>query len=166
MATISQTTYSSAFSWKIYEFLLRFHWFFVPEFSNNNIQALVQIMAWHGPGDKPLSEPMMVSLLMHICVTWPQWVECGHILKSWKTPHATPSRMRVFIRCLEKSDCGVSMWTQCIWNSYTIRTTSLYRWVNARNALTHWYHTCQGYWGYFWESHWKSMWLLEISRVT
>ena len=26
----------------------------------NNIPALVQIMAWHRPGDKPLSEPMMV----------------------------------------------------------------------------------------------------------
>ena len=31
-------------------------------------------MAWHRPGDKPLSEPMMVSLLTHICVTGPQWV--------------------------------------------------------------------------------------------
>ena len=26
-------------------------------------------------GDKPLSEPMMVSLLTHICVTRPQWVK-------------------------------------------------------------------------------------------
>ena len=40
----------------------------------NNIQALVQIMAWRRSGDKPLSEPMMVSLLTHICVTRPQWV--------------------------------------------------------------------------------------------
>ena len=40
----------------------------------NNIPALVQIMAWRRPGDKPLSEPMMVRLLTHICVTWPQWV--------------------------------------------------------------------------------------------
>ena len=47
---------------------------FVPKGQINNIQALVQIMAWCRPGDKPLSEPMMVSLLMHICVTWPQWV--------------------------------------------------------------------------------------------
>ena len=30
----------------------------------NNIPALVQIMAWRHPGDKPLSEPMMVSLPM------------------------------------------------------------------------------------------------------
>ena len=40
----------------------------------NNIPALVQIMAWRQSGDKPLSEPMMVSLMMHICVTRPQWV--------------------------------------------------------------------------------------------
>ena len=30
-------------------------------------------MAWRWPGDKPLSDPMMVSLLTHICVTRPQW---------------------------------------------------------------------------------------------
>ena len=32
-------------------------------------------MAWRRPGDKLLSEPMMVSLLTHICVTRPQWVK-------------------------------------------------------------------------------------------
>ena len=31
-------------------------------------------MAWCQQGCKPLSEPMMVSLLMHICITRPQWV--------------------------------------------------------------------------------------------
>ena len=43
---------------------------FVPKVRINNIPPLVQIMAWRRPGDKPLSEPMMVSLLRHICVTW------------------------------------------------------------------------------------------------
>ena len=38
-----------------------------------NIPALVQIMVWHRPGNKPLSEPMMISLMTHICVTRPQW---------------------------------------------------------------------------------------------
>ena len=47
---------------------------FVPQGPINNIPALFQIMAWRRPGDKPLSEPMMVSLTMHICVTQPQWV--------------------------------------------------------------------------------------------
>ena len=31
-------------------------------------------MAWRRSGDKPLSEPMMVRLLTHICITRPQWV--------------------------------------------------------------------------------------------
>ena len=48
---------------------------FVPKVRTNNIPALVQIMAWRRPGDKPLSEPMMISLLTHICVTRPQWVK-------------------------------------------------------------------------------------------
>ena len=33
------------------------------------------MMAWRRPGDKPLSETMMVSLLTHICVTRHQWVK-------------------------------------------------------------------------------------------
>ena len=41
----------------------------------DNNPALVQIMAWHGTGDKPSSEPMMVRLLPHICVSRPQWVK-------------------------------------------------------------------------------------------
>ena len=47
---------------------------FVPKGPINNNPSLVQIMAWRRSGDKPLSEPMMVSLLTHICVTRPQWV--------------------------------------------------------------------------------------------
>ena len=46
----------------------------VPRGSINNIPTLVQIMAWRRPGDKPLSEPMMVRLPTQICVTRPQWV--------------------------------------------------------------------------------------------
>ena len=45
---------------------------FVHQGQINNIPSLVQIMAWCRPGDKPLSEPMMVSLLMHIGLTRPQ----------------------------------------------------------------------------------------------
>ena len=32
-------------------------------------------MAWRRPGDKPLSERMMASLLTHICAMWPQLVK-------------------------------------------------------------------------------------------
>ena len=58
--------------------LIKFSPKFVPRGPINNIPALVQIMAWRRPGDKPLSELMMVSLLTHICVTRPQWVKLEH----------------------------------------------------------------------------------------
>ena len=48
---------------------------FVPQGPINKIPALVKIMAWRRPGDKPLSGPMMVSLPTHICVTRPQWIK-------------------------------------------------------------------------------------------
>ena len=56
---------------KIFESRLKF----VAKIPINNIPALVQIMAWRRLGDKPLSEPMTVNLLTHICVTWPQWIK-------------------------------------------------------------------------------------------
>ena len=46
---------------------------FIPNNWINYIPVLVQIMAWRRPGDEPLSEPMMICLLTHICVTRPQW---------------------------------------------------------------------------------------------
>ena len=74
MDAISQTTFSSTFSWmKMFEFRFKISLKFVPKGRINNIPALVQIMAWRCPGDKPLSEPMMVSLPMHIYVTRPHW---------------------------------------------------------------------------------------------
>ena len=48
---------------------------FVPRVRINNIPALVPILAWRRSGDKPLSKPMMVSLLTHISVIRPQWVK-------------------------------------------------------------------------------------------
>ena len=48
---------------------------YVPKGPINNSPALVQIMAWRRSGAKPLSEPMMVGLPMHVCVTRPQWVK-------------------------------------------------------------------------------------------
>ena len=54
---------------------------YVPKGLINNFPALVLIMAWRRPGDKPLSETMLVKSLRHICVTRPQWVNrylCWH----------------------------------------------------------------------------------------
>ena len=60
---------------------------FVPKGQINNIPSLVQIMAWRRPGGKPLSEAMVFSLLTHICVTRPQWVN-----KNWCKYEYFPSR--------------------------------------------------------------------------
>ena len=70
MATNFLTTISNAFSSvKIYKFRLRFCWNLFPR-----VQLTIFQQAWCWPGNKPLSEPMMVNLLMHICITRPQWV--------------------------------------------------------------------------------------------
>ena len=70
-----QTTFSNAFSWMKIKISLKF----VPKGPISNNPALVQIMARRRSGDKPLSEPMMVSLLTHICVTRPQWVKKSEV---------------------------------------------------------------------------------------
>ena len=79
-------------------------------------------MAWHRPGDKPLSETMMISLLMQICVTQPHWVEfwfckCG---TSWMFPPQTfrlfyvmfTFTTRIFYRGVPgfATDCPCSIW--------------------------------------------------------
>ena len=64
LATIFQTTFLNAFFTEV-----------CSQWSNHNIPALVLIMARRRPGDKPLSEPMVVGLLTHICATRPQWVK-------------------------------------------------------------------------------------------
>ena len=40
----------------------------------NDISSLVWITAWRWPGDMTLSEPLAISLMRHICVTRPQWI--------------------------------------------------------------------------------------------
>ena len=54
----------------------------VPKRPINNVPSLVQIMAWCRPGGKPLSEPMVVTLLTHLCVTRPHWVKLRYC--SWR----------------------------------------------------------------------------------
>ena len=59
-------TFKSIFVNENVRILIKFSLKFVPKGPINNIPVLVQIMAWRWWGDKPLSESMMVRLLMHI----------------------------------------------------------------------------------------------------
>ena len=61
---------------------------FIPKCQIYNIPTLVQIMAWCRPGNKPLSEPMMTILLMHICVIRPQWAKQWELnIALWFSSH-------------------------------------------------------------------------------
>ena len=49
---------------------------------------------WHRSGDKPLSVPMMVSLLTHICVTRSQWVNTWY---NWLTSANQPCSLVITV---------------------------------------------------------------------
>ena len=70
-------------------------------------------MAWRRPGDKPLSEAMMVSLLTHICVARPQWVKC-------------------FVWNLMVNKGCHSRWTNRCSNSWTNKTILMFSFNSSR----------------------------------
>ena len=84
---------------------------FVPKGPINNNPALGQLITWRRPDDKLLSEPMMIILLTHICVTRPQWVNydlailggCIHI--------------GILTHCVPTGSCGATdlgqYWLRC-----------------------------------------------------
>ena len=104
---------------------------FVPEGPINNIPTLVQIMAWRQPGDKPLSEPMMVRLLTHICVTWPQWVNkygiCMQLIM-------TNSEINTNIYCM---DINMTVWDNWMMIVKILGCDLLY--LHHEIALTQWH---------------------------
>ena len=91
MANIFLTFSNHFLEWK-YVKLINISLKFVPNGLINNMTALLQIMAWCRPGDKALSEPIMVSLMTHICVTRPQWLK--HVIplpsKTWFRSQSGP----------------------------------------------------------------------------
>ena len=129
MAAISQTTHSNAFK-RIENVIIwiKISLKFVPKGPINNIPALVQIRAWRLPGDKPLSEAMMASLLMHICVTRSQWVnENGHHwFKFWLFTCSVPNhtnydyQLNIWVHIFEKFDLGYKHFLRrkCILNCH------------------------------------------------
>ena len=80
MTVILQTIFSYAFSW------IKISLKFVPKGAIKYIPALVQIMAWLRSSDEPLSEPVMVSWLTHICVIRPQWVNRCYLEQNISSP--------------------------------------------------------------------------------
>ena len=86
-------------------------------------------MAWCRPGDKPLSEPMMVSLPTHICLARTQWVKyCIYPIR-----HAT----LVAITGTILSRCPIFVQLQLIWKSGT-RNRRVSDSSNEYRNLTSW----------------------------
>ena len=85
----------------------------VPKGPIYNIPALVQIMAWRRPGDKPLFEPMIISLPTHICVTRPQWVNLSQILLVHG--HCGRNHVSISLAC---TDWGKGLLQAVIWNNF------------------------------------------------
>ena len=90
-------------------FLINISLKYVPKCSSNNIPALVQIMVWCRPGNKPLSEPMMVSFPTHICVTRPQWVKCSFWWR-YKLHSGLDHRIWWFLICTQ----SIRWYTRCM----------------------------------------------------
>ena len=74
MTAIFQALFTNAFCWMKISISINISLKCNP-INNIPASALVYIMAWRCPGDKPLSEPTTFSLPTHICVTRPQWVK-------------------------------------------------------------------------------------------
>ena len=100
-AVLSDDTFKRIFLNENVKISIKISLKFVSKGPMKNIPTLVQIMAWRRSGDKPLSEPMMVSLLTHICVTRPQCVNAWYALYSslyilvshpWSLHASWPSR--------------------------------------------------------------------------
>ena len=92
----------------------------MPKGPIDNIPALVQIMAWRRPGDKPLFEPIMVGLLTHICVTRPQWV-------NKIDPYKTTAKQKIRTMCIFLGVFFISIVCKCIQNLCSLSGKTSYR---------------------------------------
>ena len=113
--------------WILIEISLKF----VRMVSINNIPALVLIMAWRRPGEKPLSESMMASSLPHICITRSQWVNnweklsvdrsrCCRTPDNWNTG--------LILLLFRFSQIIFSMWNlHCVWRNRFQSQQQLYQ---------------------------------------
>ena len=105
-------------------------------------------MAWHHSGDKPLSELMMVSLLTHICVTRPQWVQQNFLYRTYLNPSSAILYINIS-----------SVNTICLkayWPGNLISFMSVNIWYQA--AIFHLYKFM------VWTAEWNDIWPRADSR--
>ena len=130
---LADDTFNRVFVNEYVRISIKFSLKFVPKGPINNIPALVQIMAWRRPGDRPLSEPVMVNPMTHICVTRPQWVKLHLLPVKYSTGfemmlivytgfHGRTLRIKAFKQSLKvntyDSISSIQVWCQLSFWSY------------------------------------------------
>ena len=112
---------------------LKFSLTFVPEVLINNIPSLVPIMAWRRPGDKPLSEAMLVRLPTHICVTRLQWVSSITLI----TCHIEPSvHLDVMFYYFQPNNSTVVVCMKTLCGAPHNKIYAIIRW-DTKNIMEH-----------------------------
>ena len=109
---------------------------FVPKGQINNIPALVQKMAWRRPGDKPFYEPMIVSLLAHICVTRPQWVnhqEFGYITHC--VIYRAIIKIDIWFLCPKVHSLYMYVYVKMLWLQYNYEVWNFQRYIFQPNGM-------------------------------
>ena len=89
---------------------------FVPKDPINNIPALVRIMAWRRPGDKPLTESMMVCLPTHTFVTRPHWVKLSVIQGRWALDPLPVITKKMAFKCDKSNPITIKYVSSASWN--------------------------------------------------
>ena len=125
---------------------------FVPKGPINNIPALVQVMAWRRPCDKPLSEPMMVRIPTHICVTRPPWVN----LQTWTIDRLFHGLLAHRPRQSFHADRAVKGGCQPLKSDGKSH--------RSRESTMHWYHDDVIKWKHF-PRYWPFVWGIHRSPV-
>ena len=106
-------------------------------------------MDWHQPGDKPLPELMMVSLLTHICITRHQWVDAmaactlhwchnDHDGVSNHQPHEC--LLNRLFRCRSKKTSKLRVTGLCVENSPGTTEFPAQMASNTENVSIWWHH--------------------------
>ena len=121
---------------------------FVPWGTVDDIPALDQIMAWRRPGDQLLSEPMMVRLPTHICVTWPQWVKQTMAQSSLRyevVPHGGKLNMvykghRNKVRQFVSFLCNFSGLCKCVSLQLMQNSSNTVKWLVFRKCICRMVH--------------------------
>ena len=128
--------------WKCMNFFENFIECF-PNGPINNIPVLVFIMSWRRPGDKPLSEPMMIILLTHICVTrgcdYLSWVDLSIRCNSVVANDVQGKHMLFYLYLVHKRLYGY-MWKWCDWCSACMRTATMACGPTLMQPFVWWLH--------------------------